>query len=344
MPFQVIFSQNAVPAGIIQFFSAGKDGVAVCDLDFTLTAEIIGDIQGNTFEWQQISGSPVTFTTPLNELSVSYSQTIFDDKTFRFFINRGTGFEKFDDVVVYGSPVDIIKHTQSSHNNLINIHASEIFRDDDFTLRLITNYPIEENSDAAICKSYSAEEATLTWEFLDIEHEILGYIVRERDNSTGVWNDIASLLPTDYFFGSVTLGRSYQISAIVRFDNSYVGQHLSNIIWASGGFLNNQIIELSEAKLYTSNVNGNIINISDYDVDKLVVISHNIPLDARDATPPTSDNSTITISDYDVDVFFITEKPTEVDVFTGSNITTDSVNIIISDYDVTTLTGTVVGG
>jgi len=344
MPFQVIFSQNAAPAGIIQFFSAGPDGVAVCDLEFTLTAEVIGDLQGNVFEWEQISGSPVTFTTPTNELSVTYNQTTFDDKTFRFYLNRGTGFEEFDDVTVFGSPTDSVTNVVSSDKTSILISEAEFFRDDNLLLHFITNYPIVQNSSAHINKSYTASEAVLTWEFLDTSQEVLGYIVRERDNSTGTWNDIASLLPTDNFFDSVTIGRSYQISAIVRFNNSHIGQRLSNVIWLSGSFLDIDKIEIAETKTYTTMINADVINVSDYNVDKLVVVTHNIPFDSRDTTPPTTDNLTINISDYDVDVFFITSKDGGTDTIIKTNITTDSSNITISDYDVLVLTGTAVGG
>ena len=119
MPFQVSYSFKATPVGVINFFSAGEDQFPVCDTSVTLTAIVIGDLTGHTIVWEQLTGPAVTFTSPLNQLVVTYTVATFEDRSFRFTIDKGTGSEQFDDVGMFGTPRLHIKVHQGAFANYI---------------------------------------------------------------------------------------------------------------------------------------------------------------------------------------------------------------------------------
>ena len=126
MPFQVIFSVYQKPPGEIERFSLGEDLFNVCGIQQTLVASIYGDINGHTFEWEQVIDDPfqqVTWLIPdypspaviveiepnHYESSISYEfiGTVKKDKTFRFWIDKGTPFEQYDEIIVYATPASV---------------------------------------------------------------------------------------------------------------------------------------------------------------------------------------------------------------------------------------------
>ena len=143
MPFQVVYNIFKVPPGVIAYFNAGEDQVAICDTSIILEALVIGNPVGHTFEWEgPISGTPVgvvvTFpgfptsgsppeTTPrapdtvyggwtpnivspppFSRMQLYYTNegpgALIEDKVWRFWIDRGQPTEQFEDVVIFGTP------------------------------------------------------------------------------------------------------------------------------------------------------------------------------------------------------------------------------------------------
>jgi hypothetical protein len=73
----------------------------------TITALVSGNLTGHTILWEQISGQTVTFTTPTDQLSVTFTQTsLADDKEFIFWIDKGTSHAVFQYVYVSSKPID----------------------------------------------------------------------------------------------------------------------------------------------------------------------------------------------------------------------------------------------
>lgn len=96
LPIQILpmQSQNVLCADIVQ-----------------LSVTVSGDINQHTFEWEQISGTPVALENA-NTLSPWFVNPNTGDMVFRFWIDRGTPFEKFRDV-------NIFRELSSVGNNLI---------------------------------------------------------------------------------------------------------------------------------------------------------------------------------------------------------------------------------
>ena len=343
MPFQVVFSQKAIPAGIIQAIDAGDDTVAVCDINFTLTAKIIGDPQGHTVSWQQISGTPVTFTTPTDQLSITYSQTTFDDKAFRFYVDRGTAFEIYDDVIVYGSPTDNVTMSFGGTPKHINFNSTESVKGDSNNLRLVTNFPLGNYDSKSEYNLYSVDNAAIYWNTPNTEHTILGYIVKEMDITTGVWNDVASLPPSSNYFQNIKSNHRYQISTLYLYKNSHVGQKGSNIIWIDGNLKPKPFVSLAESKTHLFTGSATHIEELDYNVEKLIIITHSPPSDSIRHSFITS-SQYLEQYDYDVEKLSIITHFPPFDKKIGTPASSDARYLQNYDYDVTVQTGGQVGG
>jgi len=102
------------------YVKRGPNVVANCKNDITLYVEVTGEVESHRFLWEQISGNPigVQYTTPLNELTLSYTNVIppgtRDDKLFRFWVDKGTARAQYYDFWVWSSPVEIIPFTPAA--------------------------------------------------------------------------------------------------------------------------------------------------------------------------------------------------------------------------------------
>lgn len=101
MPFVSIrVIQSEVAPEFIQF-SAGQDQNVICASIVELEAQVlVGDINNHTFEWEQLEGTPVVLENA-DTLTPWFINPNTTDFVFRFWIDRGTPFERFDDVNVF---------------------------------------------------------------------------------------------------------------------------------------------------------------------------------------------------------------------------------------------------
>ena len=111
MPFQIVLQTYKQNRGLINSFTAGPDQLVLCENIINLEATVDGNLFGHTIEWEQIAGNPVTLLNP-NTLTPSYVEVDTTEKTFRFYIDRGTVFEQFDDITVFSKPVSNTTYQQ----------------------------------------------------------------------------------------------------------------------------------------------------------------------------------------------------------------------------------------
>ena len=82
---------------------------AICDTLITLTATITGNPSGRNFLWEFVSGSPISWLTPQNQLSVQYQRvgTTYQDTLFYFWVDKGNPrYEEMYEVWVYATPTE----------------------------------------------------------------------------------------------------------------------------------------------------------------------------------------------------------------------------------------------
>jgi len=108
MSFQILISTFRRNLSSIESISTLGDITVICQTYITLTAILQGDITGHTFEWEQTSGFPVDWVGSRFSTTVTFSQTIKNDKTFRFWVDRGTAIQRFRDVNVWNTPTELI--------------------------------------------------------------------------------------------------------------------------------------------------------------------------------------------------------------------------------------------
>lgn len=230
MPFQVSFSAKSTPKGLIDFFTAGPDQVVVCDTTVFLEATVVGDLTGHTILWEQVDGVAVTFNTPLNQFAINYTTANFQDKTFRFYIDKGTGIEQFDDVIMFSTPTFPYYGGLPDQNCIANLGGS--LRCDRPSLSIGFQQPSGLSTEILIeCGANTT--ALLEWTAPCAIDKLIQYVVQQRIVA-GPWTDEAILPPSALSHVPLVLGASYQVVAIIQEDNSAVSSAPSNNAYHDG--------------------------------------------------------------------------------------------------------------
>jgi hypothetical protein len=120
MGFQTSFSIKRNSLSVTEG-RAGNDQFLTCGTGTTLSATVWGAISpSTTFWWEQISGPVVTWTTPVNQQTVSFLKNTLPananlDVQFRFWINKGKGplYERYSDMWAYSTPTSFGKIGQT---------------------------------------------------------------------------------------------------------------------------------------------------------------------------------------------------------------------------------------
>jgi len=92
-----------IPVGV----DAGPDQYAMCSTTVTLNATITidpTDTELHNYQWEQTRGTPVNWLTSVYATSVTYDAVDSSDRYFRIYVDRFTLAERYDEVVVYGTP------------------------------------------------------------------------------------------------------------------------------------------------------------------------------------------------------------------------------------------------
>ncbi len=234
MPFQVSFSHRSTPKGVIDSFTAGPDQIVICDLTVFLEATVVGDLDGHTIIWEQIDGVAVTFNTPLNQLAINYTTANFQDKTFRFTIDKGTGIEQFDDVNMFSTPTFPYYGGVPDQNCNINFGSS-----------LHCNQPVVEETYAFPTTPITVSECSTTttpllrWTYpCDQSNTLIQFVVQER-SAPGPWTDEAIIPPGDFptvTHSPLNIGSTYRVCAVTLELNSQIAVAYSNTIYVDGTF------------------------------------------------------------------------------------------------------------
>lgn len=111
-----------------------NDIISLCLTSIEFTPVLIGLVTGHTYLWEQISGdqTSVVWLTPKNQKDVVIDLgSLKVDRVFRFWVSKGTRYERHYDVYLYGTPLDKITSAANSgmivgvHQNHLNIKVHE---------------------------------------------------------------------------------------------------------------------------------------------------------------------------------------------------------------------------
>lgn len=266
MPFQVVYNVFQVPPGEITYYSAGADQQVICGFAVTLQAIIIGDVTGHTFEWEgPISGTPLgievtqsDFSTTrlpdtgfggwqgttlyyVNHAEVGDPEYVpgadFDDKVWRFWIDRGTSVEKYDDIKIYGTPTSLCFTgiPESMFRTPRCAYNHPILEGDVFnripTLRLLRGFsdsPYQDGVDG----NGTNNHITLQWSAPVLTSPVVQYHLQARTTTGGAWNTVAVVLPTSPLtYLNPVVGTVYRVVAITEETNSRPYAIASNTVY-----------------------------------------------------------------------------------------------------------------
>ena len=346
MPFQVSFSHRSTPVGIIESFTAGPDQLVICDPTVFLSAIVIGDLAGHTILWEQIDGTAVTFLTPLNQFDISYTTATFDDKAFRFYIDKGTAFEQFDDVNMFSAPTFPYYGGVPDQNCNIN-----------FGTGLHCNQPVVEETYAFPATPITVVECNITttpllrWTYpCDQSNTLIQFVVQER-SAPGPWTDEAIIPPGDFptvTHSPLNIGSTYRICAVTLELNSKIATAYSNTIYVDGTF--GQTFDSAGAAvthpLHTAVPKGiaEYVQIPSYTINLITLLtcSQDAPDNFYNSSSGSIDN--LSMEAYSVVVLTLKqESPDAPDNFYNQHngIPTE---IVIPTYTVLDLIGGEIGG
>ena len=347
MPFQVAYSAKATPTGVIAFFSAGPDQQAVCDGAVTMTAIVIGDTEGHAFLWEQLSGSAVAWTTPLNQFSVSFTTATFDDKVFRFWVDKGAGNQQFDDINIFSTPTFSFSVGGSgADDSFVEVGIGGLSQAP--VLKIATAFT-ESKSSLAECRTATSPQKLL-WTVAAQEGRIIQFVVQFRNNA-GPWSDEA-ILPagSNAYTTLANVGAAYQVVVVREELNSTISSTPSNTVNSDGRISTVRAGVGAEAsdwtELGTGGATDDFIEIPTYTVSLLTVTA--CPPDGPDNAfigGVAATDDFIEIPTYTVSLLVLRFcNPDGPDnAYIGGNAATDDF-IEIPTYTVLDLNGGQIGG
>jgi len=316
MPFQNIISigGNTVVVSALSV-DAGPDIFAICVPDASLSATVVlepSDLTVHTYLWEQVNGGPITWITPVNQLTASYTTLDFGDKTFRFTVDKNTTSELFDEVVVFGTPTATMPFSAGQSSQIETSCRS-------VTLSFLAN-----------ATSIGSLELTTSYELnwtaptCDETERLVEYLV-QRKPALGPWITF-DVVPAGDPRTTVTPNITDVFRVWVVYDDNE--NYASNLIYAptsgKSGILLSDMVLSSDA---TSQV---IL----YDVDDLSLITMSTVTNIGFSSDATSQ-----VTLYTIDDLSLITMSTITNIGFGSGETSQ-----VTFYEVDDLTGGNIGG
>lgn len=331
MPFFIATSYRNLTQDAVSFVDAGPDQQLICDPSGVLTAVVSGDLAGRVLLWEQISGSPVSFTSPTNQLSVTFNQFDFDDKTFRFTVDKNLPSERYDDITVFGSPTSIAYQSPDQLLSSSRINETIPVASLSVALESIPHTVV-------YCKDLSNSE--LVWTISDVTVPLIGFNI-EFKLGGGAWTVEATTSPSSRVYVPLFTNSSYlyRVVAIRKTPNATYSVP-SNYV--NRTVLQDDVLTVNDyAALSTTNILTNT-QITHFNVDTLKLVKK----------PPVIDDSQLSmnqrLSNSAVKLFtvqtlvLLTKPPVEIESHLTSQQQLSSSRI--TTFTVEDLTGGSVGG
>lgn len=316
MPFQNIISLggNAVVISVLDI-NAGPNQFAICDPSATLTGTVTlepGDLTVHSYLWEQISGTPVTWLTPLTGFTVSYTTTSSDDKRFRFTADKNTSSEKFDEVIIYGTPTS----TATITDNLTEIAT--------YTCRSVSlSYLMEPSTVGSLTPT---TQYRLNWSLpsCNDDNRLVEYWVQSK-SVLGPWNTF-EVVPAGNPRTSVTssITDTFRVYAVYTDGLNAASNLIYTPTSGVSGILLNELT-------VTDNLTH---NITTYSVVQLTL-----------STQPVADNHTITDNlTHTISTYSVVQLTLIANAVADNHVINDTNTSIIDFYEVVDLTGGNIGG
>ncbi len=197
--------------------------IATCQSVITLSVTLTGDIRGHTFLWEQLSGTPVTFDTPVDQPSVVFQQTtIADDKQFVFWIDKGLPYAIQIPVLVSSKPTDVAQIGSGSGPTLFPVNLF------DYSDHIVTLYGASPHiaTPNGIGMAYSNTLGYSSWDISfqpPLNRDNLStFTVNSTQAASGGYQSVATNIP---YVNNDAAGLTFQYvpsGSAVRIDANYL--------------------------------------------------------------------------------------------------------------------------
>jgi hypothetical protein len=95
----------------------------------SMTAVIQGELGNNSITWEQVEGDPVTYTSSLDGLTITFTTTDLNRKVFKVYTNKGTPLEQSAIAEFVHFPVERI--LTGDREDLLNVRQTNTIRASD---------------------------------------------------------------------------------------------------------------------------------------------------------------------------------------------------------------------
>ncbi len=326
MPVIILGYKKNAPSTIVSIVPFQRL-ISICGGSETLTAVVVGDLTGHTVLWEQLTGIPVTWTSPLNQLIVTFTTNSFTDKTFRFWIDKTGTNPQFEDLELLATPTDTASIGTADRNCIASYGIP-------LGCRKVTAKLFNKLTSGAGCGSANY---SIVWNEPTCDADrIDSYIVEEFDGSS--WVQVATIPRYDIngdlnqrIYLNPTADTSYRI--ITRYiDFSLVSTYISNSVFTnstpSGAASAGEIASLGSA--------SNLPAITAYSVNSISLLKRSV----TDTTSLGTGSKLPTITSYSFSPLFVIGRT----VTDSSAVGAMADGVIITGYTVLDLSGGGIGG
>lgn len=138
------------------------------------------NIAAHRFEWELIAGDPIIWLEDQDQVSVTwqYPDDFRTDRTFRFWVDRGTNVEQFADILVTAIPRTTVD-ANATNGSLVDTTVSMISSPNSFPFR-------EQDIYGYIVTPYTATERVVVWT-PPVDPVATHYVVERFDPTTMSW-------------------------------------------------------------------------------------------------------------------------------------------------------------
>lgn len=339
MAFVSLHISTKLPITDPAIITTDKSYTSICDPTVTLVAavELVQPDSIHTYLWEQTSGAPVTFDTPANALTTTITVSTYDDKTFRFWVDKGTVIAVYKEVTVYGTPTDqmSIGTIGATRTPTITHRGS--------SLTALAPPP------ALVPSYHNSTDIT----FCEPDPNFWGLVVFVPSENVGdlVAVELVVWAVDHWTVQSVATTTPHVFESVPRSSAVRVVYHYRDVMGAYSQFTNTvhttplAIIGAEDGMGVSTfgSVHPTGV-ISGYDVDITTLTSKTPVPDLMTISVTGSTQGTPTISAYDVNVVTLTSKtPPTINIVVSVDGSSSTMPDIF-DYDVLDLTGGQIGG
>lgn len=258
-----ILNVSSLVSKPVDLVTAGGDQVAICEPIVYLEATVDGDLSHHHTQWEQISGTPIVDLQIASPTQAYYTVpgAPGTDKVFRYWIDKDTPFERYQDVSVRTTPASAASTFSTGPGDNDLVYPDYALVSKEYVLAIAPFDPnVPHNSlfsMAGLNTTLSIPEPSYTR--LTMDNDMLSFAARYRGIiaqqwSGSTWSNIATFAPVDVKEVTVDLPARLRFGVVYSRSgrNDEVAYHVWNDYSSMG--MAQEVVSQSEVGLLVNDV------------------------------------------------------------------------------------------